>query len=82
MNSSPCSRVRAWQALDNARLSAHLTIEELWLLYFAYTGVADPLDVDAYLNGLLELPAGEHDILAYAVEERLRLLHRDGLQDC
>ena len=51
---------------------AELTVHELWLRYFALGGVAGPTEVEAYLNGLMPLPELEHNILALAVNDRLR----------
>jgi hypothetical protein len=48
-----------------------LTLEELWLRYFALGGEADLVDVDAHLAGLLSLPTHQHDMLAHAINERL-----------
>ncbi|MFL6025540.1 MAG: hypothetical protein ACJ72G_11295 [Friedmanniella sp.] len=62
------------RGLAKAFERAELTVEELWLRYFALGGVAGPTEVDAYLNGLLPLPPLEHNILALAVNERLRQL--------
>jgi hypothetical protein len=48
-----------------------LTLEQLWMRYFALGGEADLVDVDAHLAGLLRLPAPQHDMLAHAINERL-----------
>jgi hypothetical protein len=48
-----------------------LSIEQLWVRYFALGGTGDLTDVDAYLNGLGDLPAQQGDLLAHAVNERL-----------
>jgi len=61
----PHARFR--QAYDAAQLS----VPELWLRYFALGGVASELEVDAYLNGAITLPAFQHDMLAHAINERL-----------
>jgi hypothetical protein len=53
---------------------AQLTVQELWLRYFALGGVVGPTEVDAYLNGLMPLSPLEHNILALAINERLREL--------
>ncbi|MFD2415222.1 PP2C family protein-serine/threonine phosphatase [Amycolatopsis pigmentata] len=58
------SLVQAWSR-------AQLTIEGLWSRYFALGGQAGLMDVDAYLNGLGELPPLQRDVLAQAVNERL-----------
>ncbi|WP_231486375.1 PP2C family protein-serine/threonine phosphatase [Candidatus Blastococcus massiliensis] len=53
---------------------AGLTLDELWMRYFALGGTADLMEVDAYLSQLLPLPDGQHDLLAHAVNERLEEL--------
>jgi hypothetical protein len=58
-------------AVEAGRIRAGLTIVGLWLRFFSLGGKADPLEVDAYLAGLVPLPGDEYDILALAVNERL-----------
>lgn len=48
-----------------------LSLEELWMRYFALGGSADIVELDAHLAGLAPLPPDEHDLLAHAVNERL-----------
>jgi hypothetical protein len=48
-----------------------LTIEQLWMRYFALGGTADLLDVDAHLSGLVVLDADQRDVLAHALNERI-----------
>jgi hypothetical protein len=60
-----------WSALRDAFRHTDLTLEELWTRYFALGGDADLMDVDAHLAGLVALPAGQRDMLAHAVNERL-----------
>jgi hypothetical protein len=55
----------------DAFAATQLTVGELWLRYFALGGEADELEVDAYLNGAIALPAFQHDMLAHAINERL-----------
>jgi hypothetical protein len=58
---------------------AELTMEQLWLRYFALGGDAGLIDIDAYIHGLGGLPPLQRDILAHAVNERLdelRWTHR------
>jgi serine phosphatase RsbU (regulator of sigma subunit) len=50
---------------------ADLTLDELWLRYFALGGTAGQLVLEAYLENLMPLAAIERDILAIAVNERL-----------
>jgi hypothetical protein len=51
--------------------ASELTVAELWQRYFALGGDASELEVDAYLNGAMALPAIQHDMLALAINERL-----------
>jgi hypothetical protein len=48
-----------------------LTLEQLWMRYFALGGSLSLLELDAYLNGLTALPRVDRDMLAHAVNERL-----------
>ena len=51
--------------------AARLGVEELWLRYFALGGEVGKVEIEAYLNGLLPLPALQHDLIAHAINERL-----------
>jgi hypothetical protein len=57
--------------LSRAFRHAELSVQELWLRYFALGGDAGPTEIDAYLNGLMGLTEFQHNILALAVNERL-----------
>ena len=57
--------------LHDAFEAARLTVGELWLRYFALGGDAAELEIDAYLNGAMAMPAFQHDMLAHAINERL-----------
>ncbi|HEX8866405.1 MAG TPA: PP2C family protein-serine/threonine phosphatase [Lentzea sp.] len=59
------------RALALAFRRADLTFEQLWNRYFALGGNAGLIEVDAYLHGLTEFSALQHDILAHAINERL-----------
>ena len=59
------------RALSKAFGHAELTVQELWLRYFALGGVADPMEVEAYLSGLMPLPKAQHNLLATVVNDRL-----------
>jgi hypothetical protein len=50
---------------------ADLSLEQLWVRYFALGGDADLVDVEAHLANLHSLPAEQHDMLAHAINERL-----------
>ncbi|MCH6469862.1 hypothetical protein [Sinomonas terrae] len=56
------------RAIDHAGLSAG----EVWVNYFGLTGTVGEFEVDAYLNGLLALPAIQRDLLSHAVNELLQ----------
>lgn len=51
--------------------AADLTLEQLWMRYFALGGNADLLEIDAQLSALVQLDAGQRDILAHALNERI-----------
>lgn len=42
--------------------------------YFSFTGAAGEYEIDACLNGSLELPAHERDLVAHAVNELIKEL--------
>jgi hypothetical protein len=59
------------KALRVALARSGLTNEELWQRYFALGGDAGPIEMEAYLHGLMDLPSLQRDMLAHAVNERL-----------
>jgi hypothetical protein len=59
------------RSLTVALQRAQLDVGELWLRYFALGGEAGPVEVDAYIHGLADLPSLQRDMLAHAVNERL-----------
>jgi hypothetical protein len=65
-------------AMERARAAAGIPHDELWLTYFALTGDAAPLEVEAYLQGLMPLPDAQQDILAEALRECLADRHAGG----
>jgi len=62
------------QELKEAFGHVQLTVHELWLRYYALGGDAGPTEVDAYLNSLMPFSPLQHNILALAVNERLKQL--------
>lgn len=68
MTSAGCKLQRE---LAQAFRHAELTVQELWLRYFALGGEVGPTEIDAYLNGLMPMPPAQHNLLALAVNERL-----------
>ncbi|CAM4074082.1 hypothetical protein NONI108955_07495 [Nocardia ninae] len=57
--------------LAAAYRASELTVNELWLRYFALGGIIGRMEMEAYLSGLMELPPLQHDMLALAINERL-----------
>jgi hypothetical protein len=57
--------------LVKAFAASQLSIEELWLRYFALGGEAGSYEIEAYLTGLMQVSAHQHNILAQAINERL-----------
>jgi hypothetical protein len=53
-----------------------LTPEQLWIRYFSLGGQVGLTEVEAYLHGMMPLPATQCDLLAHAVNERLDELTR------
>ena len=62
--------------VENARLRAELSVQELWLRYIALGGTGDAFDVDGYLQGLVPLDTFQQDVLAQAVNEELAETYR------
>ncbi len=55
--------------LDQARRDAELSIADLWLRYLSIGGNSEPIELDAYLNGALELMTHEYNLIAHAINE-------------
>jgi hypothetical protein len=60
---------RQWRLTREAMDQAGLTTGQVWLRYFGLTGDAGEYEVDAYLNGMLTLPAVQRDLVSHAVNE-------------
>ncbi|WP_049822551.1 hypothetical protein [Arthrobacter sp. H41] len=48
---------------------AGLTVDEVWFHYLNMGGGIGGTEVDAYLHGMMALPAGERDCVSQAVNE-------------
>ena len=59
------------RALKAVLRRGSVTEEQLWLRYFAIGGSVGTLEAEGYLQGLLDLPALERDVLAQAANELL-----------
>ena len=62
---------RRHAALTGACRRGQLDVAQLWFRYIALGGDADPLELEAYLLGLMPLDDYQYDILAHALNERL-----------
>lgn len=60
----------AGRRADDARRRGELTLQDLWLRYWALGGNVDWLDLDGYLAGLLPLDHDEQVVLLQALRER------------
>lgn len=65
-------------AVEAARRRAGLSVHELWLGCFELGGDVGPLELEAYLHGLMPLAAAQRDVLSQAVNERLAELGLGG----
>lgn len=63
--------------LEQARQVVGMSIDDLWLRYFALGGMSNALEVEAYLLGALLAPTHDHDVLAVALNERFSELGGD-----
>jgi hypothetical protein len=59
-----------FDGLEQARLDAGLSLDELWMRYFELGGMSTALQVDAFLYGALVPTVHDHDLLAHALNER------------
>lgn len=66
-NSAEADRTLLVEAFESCQLS----VDQLWLAYFALGGGVGRYEVEAYLAGLMPLNAHEHNVLAQAINERL-----------
>lgn len=55
--------------LKDVLQAADITVSELWVQYFGMSGSAGEYEVQAYMEGVLSLPATERDLLAMAANE-------------
>ena len=56
--------------LEQARRTLGLSLDDLWMRYFALGGMSTALELEAYLFGALVAQPHEHDLLAVALNER------------
>lgn len=63
--------------LERARRDVGMSVEDLWMRYFALGGMSTALEIEAYLFGALMAPNHDHDVLAVALNERFAELGGD-----
>lgn len=63
--------------LEQARRAVGLSVDDLWLRYFALGGMCTVLEVEAYIAGALVAEPHDHDVLAVALNERFAELGAD-----
>lgn len=65
------------EVLEQARVEAGLTHDELWFRYFELGGMSTAIEVDGYLHGALVAETYDRDLLATALNERFSELGGD-----
>ena len=73
----PQQKERGFQTLEAGLTRSGLTYQELWWRQVAVGGDASPLELEAYLLGLLELDPHQHDLIAQALNEHFLDLGQD-----
>lgn len=56
--------------VEEARRQLGLSLHDLWIAYYELGGPAGSLELEAYLHGLMPLPAIQQDMLSHAINER------------
>ncbi len=69
--SAGSSRRSAEQRLLTSKAihEAGVSISEVWLRYFSFSGMVEEYEVHAYLQALIDLPRLQRDLIAQAVNE-------------
>jgi hypothetical protein len=63
--------------LEQARQDVGMSVDDLWMRYFALGGMSTALEIEAYLLGALLASSHDHDVLAVALNERFSELGGD-----
>lgn len=64
-------------SLEQARLAAMLSMDDLWLRYISLGGLASASDMESFVTAGATPNSYEHDLLAQALNERFIELGRD-----
>ena len=67
----------ALEPLEQARRQVGMSLDDLWMRYFALGGMGTVLEVEAVLFGALVAEPHDHDLLAVALNERFAELGGD-----
>jgi hypothetical protein len=70
---------RQQQSAQAAYMLSGLNSLDAWLAYYGLGGQLTEEDTDAYLNGLMPIPALQRDLVAEALNERLNSQNLPGL---
>jgi hypothetical protein len=73
----PQQKEHGRQQLETGLIRSGLTYQELWWRQVAVGGDASPLELEAYLLGLLTLDPHQHDLIAQALNEHFLDLGQD-----
>jgi hypothetical protein len=57
------------QVLDAGRKRAGLSARDLWLGYHSLGGTADPVTLDAYLDGTATPTSAQYDVIAQTLND-------------
>ena len=63
--------------LERARREVGMSVDELWMRYFALGGMGSAVELEAYLVGALAVTSHDHDVVAVALNERFSELGGD-----
>ena len=63
--------------LEQARRDVGMSVDDLWMRYFALGGMCSAVELEAYLVGALAVASHDHDVLAVALNERFSELGGD-----
>jgi hypothetical protein len=65
------------RALERARKRSGMSLDELWVAYFELGGKADPVELEAFVKGLMSPDPYQYNVIAHALNERFMSLGQD-----
>jgi hypothetical protein len=63
--------------LERAREQTGMSLDELWVNYFGLGGKAGPVELEAFVRGLLKPDSYQYNVIAHALNERFMSQGRD-----